>query len=379
MKILHVLPALTKGGAERVAVDLANASIAAGHEVSMVLAYPVDPALLQDELNPQVDVKFIRPRRSRAASYAAIVPFIHRHRKWLQSHDVVHCHLTYGSIFGSLLSGLTARSPAIVETYHAVGMEIPGWKRALHQLLLKRRDAVVLMAEDSYWRGFRNRHADHVVQLVPNGVSRRPAASQAHVAALRREAGVPADVGLVGSVGRLQHERRPDALVRAFAVAAETLPPSVHLLLGGEGPARAGLAELAHRLGIGDRVHFCGLVLDPAAVFGNLELYLTVNVGPITGIAALEAAMSGLPVVAFQMLSDSDQSDQDWIWSSNDPVALGRNVAALLSDCDVRRALADRQQRFALERHSLEAMADAYTGIYKDALHRRGGRKDANW
>lgn len=367
MKILHIILALTKGGAERVAVDLANAGVRAGHDVSMLLAYPVDPALMQNELDPRVDVRFVRPKRSRFGAYIATIPFILRAREWLKSHDIVHCHLTFGSVFGTLL-GCLRRRPTIVETYHAVGVAIPAWKRALHRLLLKRRDATVLMAEDEYWLDFTNRQGHRLVKQIPNGVSQRPPAPKADVAAVRRAAGVPVKGRLVGTVGRLQHERRPDALVLAFGEAARMLPPSVHFLVGGEGPERAALTATANRMGIGDRVHFCGLVRDPAAVFANLELYVTINVGPITGIAALEAAMSGLPVVAFQMVPGYVGGATDWIWSSHDPVAVGNRIVELMTHSGAREALAAHQQAYAVKHHSLDAMARAYDDLYEEAL-----------
>ena len=57
---------------------------------------------------------------------------------------------------------------------------------------------------------------------------------------------------------------------------------------------------------------------QPGEEFAILELYLTVNVGPTTGVAALEAAMSGLPVIAYQMVADYKSGSSDWIWSSRD-------------------------------------------------------------
>ena len=54
MKIVHVIPALTKGGAERVVVDLANAAVEEGHEVSIVAAVPAPPQLVAHALRPEV-------------------------------------------------------------------------------------------------------------------------------------------------------------------------------------------------------------------------------------------------------------------------------------------------------------------------------------
>ena len=59
MRILQVLPHLSKGGAERVVVELSNSLIDVGHEVTLLLAFPVDPDLNQKFLNKKVSVQFL--------------------------------------------------------------------------------------------------------------------------------------------------------------------------------------------------------------------------------------------------------------------------------------------------------------------------------
>ena len=56
MKITHVVPALTKGGGEKVAAELANHASRSGHKTAMIVGWPVDPRLLRDTLLPDVSV-----------------------------------------------------------------------------------------------------------------------------------------------------------------------------------------------------------------------------------------------------------------------------------------------------------------------------------
>lgn len=372
MKLVHVLPTLSKGGAERVAAELANSAAREGHEVNLLLAYPVDPSLLQDSLDPRVKFHFVRQRRSRFAVYAWLLHWLFSNRLWLMSRDVIHCHLTFGSVVGSLVYALRAAggraTPVIVETCHSVGMAIPAWRRSLDAALARQRDALVLMAVDNFWTRFRANHPDLEIREIPNGVVARPGPPAEAVQAYRRQVGIPAGARVIGSVGRLVHERRPDALLEAFAAAAGRMPDNVHLLLGGEGPERAALAARAQAHGIGDRVHLPGLVRDPAQLFDLVELYLTVNVGEVTGVAAMEAAMPGLPIVAFQMLADYRPTGNEWIWSSRDIGALADRIVALVADRRGRDLLAKRQQSHAIEHHSLASMARAYESLYHDLL-----------
>ena len=45
-----MLPALTKGGGEKVAVELANHAARAGHNITIIVGWSVNPRLLRDTL-----------------------------------------------------------------------------------------------------------------------------------------------------------------------------------------------------------------------------------------------------------------------------------------------------------------------------------------
>jgi len=374
MNIVHVIPAFTKGGGERVAVDLANHAAAHGHRVTFVAAFPVDPGLLLHALREDVDVRYVASAADGSLlRYAKLLPWLLRNRRWLGEQDVVHCHLTFGAAFGAIAWALRRLRrgcrPAIVETYHAVGMPIPRLHRWIHARLLSLRDGIAMMADDPYWRNFVRSRRAIPSALIPNGieVDRAPVAPE-DGRAYRREAGLPLPPALVlGSVGRLVPARRPDLLVETFAAVAEQAGPGVAFLLAGDGPEREAVTSLIAARGLEGRARLPGMVMRPALAFSAIDLYLTVNVGPITGVAALEAAASGLPVIAVQLLDDHEPSGEDWIWSSRDPAAVASEAVRLLEDADARAALAARQSRHVREHFTAEAMALRYEALYSAA------------
>lgn len=375
MKIVHVIPALTKGGAERVVIDLANAAASRGHEVAVLVAVAAPSEHMPGQLGSKVELRVIsRKAASVRSSYARAVGWMLRHRRWLLSRDIVHCHLTFGAVFGTLLQIVRAlsrsRTPAVVETYHAVGMPIPRRERAVHGALLGRRDAVAFMADDPYWRRFAERRQGGLFRTIPNGIAGPPPVSAAQSERYRAaNTRIPSQrAAVVGSVSRLVPARRPDQLLRSFARIAAVLGSDVHFLLAGDGPERASLEAQAGRLGLASQVHMPGLALDPAEPISLMDLYLSVNVGSITGIAALEAASLGVPVIALQLRQDYVCSPSDWIWSSADPELVAKRAIELLGDRGRLRALAEKQQAHAKADHGAEAMAAAYDKLYAAAL-----------
>lgn len=98
-------------------------------------------------------------------------------------------------------------------------------------------------------------------------------------------------------VGRLDPEKNLDVLLTAFSLLGDDLRACLDLV--GDGAERDRLADLADRLGVGDRVIFHGRVGDRELV--ALHALATVFVMPSTAelqsIATLEAMASATPVV----------------------------------------------------------------------------------
>jgi glycosyltransferase involved in cell wall biosynthesis len=99
-------------------------------------------------------------------------------------------------------------------------------------------------------------------------------------------------------VGRLDEEKRLDELVRALPYVLNTT--DVQAVLVGEGRCRPALERLAARIGVGERVHFLGLVPDEtlSRAYAAAEVFVMPGIAELQSIATLEAMAGGLPVVA---------------------------------------------------------------------------------
>lgn len=378
MRIVHAIPALTRGGAERVVVDLANEAARRGHEVTILTAVAAPPELLPGPLHAAVSLRQVTPSGiSRRWAYTKMLGWALRNRRWLLTQDVIHGHLTFGSMLGWVARWLRAarrRLPVVVETYHAIGAPIPDSARRLHMRLARGHDGLVTMASDQPWTEFLRRNPRLESILIPNGIAlpvERPAAPDS--AAYRARLGIPEGAPVLGTVGRLVPERRPADLFDIFARVAAALPEA-HFLVGGEGPERAMLERAAARARLQRRLHLPGLVERPPLPFSLTDLYLSLNVGAITGIAALEAAAMGVPVVAFQAQPGHVLGPDDWIFSSADHQQVADEAVRLLRDPAARRALAQRQQRHVVEHHDAGAMADAYFAFYERLIAKARAR-----
>jgi glycosyltransferase involved in cell wall biosynthesis len=99
------------------------------------------------------------------------------------------------------------------------------------------------------------------------------------------------------AVGRLTRQKGFDLLLPAFAQLLATAP-AAHLTIAGTGSDEAVLRELARTLGIADRVTLRGFVENPYPLMRAADLYVLSSRYEGFPNVALEALACGTPVVA---------------------------------------------------------------------------------
>jgi glycosyltransferase involved in cell wall biosynthesis len=203
------------------------------------------------------------------------------------------------------------------------------------------------------------------VWLIPN--ARHPerfvAVDRAHEAVrLRRELAVPDDVPLLGFVGNLSPEKRPE---RTLDVLAGVLAQgqAAHLVVAGDGPLRASFEREARSRGLDEDVSSLGHRSDVARLLGGLDvLLLTSDIEGIPGVA-IEAQMTGCPVVTFPTGGVGDVVEDGVtgvVVARPDSALMTEQVLRLLRSPDRRERLG-AQGRARADRFSTAHVAEQYS------------------
>lgn len=374
MRILQVLPHLSKGGAERIVIDLSNTLIEEGHNVTLLLALQADPVLNQQFLSENVLVKIVSPNKTnRFWPYLLLPIWVIKHRKLLKTYDVVHCHLTYGLFFGFVFSIFRKieklTNIRLIATCHIVGIRVSRRLRFINERLSLFFDAFVLMAMDNQWRTFIAEGKRKNVQVIPNGISPfstpNSDSSLLNLQSEKFEQVVDRNFKTIGTISRLESERKPWLFLEVFAEVQKLMDFEVRFILGGEGPESEFLKKLAKELELSKSLTMPGLIQDPHTVLTVLDLYVTLNVEETTGIAGLEAVFSGVPVVGIQLSREYARGGKDWIWSNQNPQLVGKEIVTYLKNPKQLQAMAESQFLLANEKYSLIRMREEYLGLYR--------------
>ena len=116
--------------------------------------------------------------------------------------------------------------------------------------------------------------------------------------ATRTKLNLPLNVPLILHVGRLDTDKSVDKVIRAAAPAI--LRSEAHLLIVGDGCQKNHLIHVCRDLKIETRVHFTGFIhpSELPEIYRAANLFITASEIETQGIVLLEAAASGLPIVA---------------------------------------------------------------------------------
>jgi glycosyltransferase involved in cell wall biosynthesis len=142
----------------------------------------------------------------------------------------------------------------------------------------------------------------------------------------------PGEPVRIGTLGRLHPVKGYDVLVEALARIGPT-PVPFEVTIGGDGDIRPALEAQAKAAGVAG-LHLAGYV-DPARYLAGLHLYVQPSRSEGFCVAAHEAMLAGLPVVASrvgQLPHSIREGETGALVPPGDPQALADALARLLAD-----------------------------------------------
>ncbi len=280
------------GGIELHLRNLALRLAGRGHDVRVVTAEP-GPAEVDG-----IAVERLGVPRIPGARVAFPPPLVRRMREALLggTYDLLHVHVSIGSPAAWTAGWLgDALGVPTLGTFHSV---LGGWRRAYRAAdpILRWRAwrAGYSAVSEEVARDLRRILPDRSVEILPNGID-------TGAWAVERSAARPGRLRLV-TVSRLQRRKRLEALVEILArVRARAWPGcDVTLAVLGDGPSRTALERRVRALGLGESVEILGAGSedDVRTLLARGDVFVSPARLESFGLAALEARLAGLPVVA---------------------------------------------------------------------------------
>jgi len=299
--------------------------------------------------------------------------------------DIVHTHNPKPGIYGRL-AARAAGVPAVVNTVHGL-YALPGdrWRKRAAVYALERLAAtcshaeLVQNPEDLETLRRIGVPADRL-RLLGNGVDlARFSPGQvapAQVAAIRQEMGAGREHIVCLAVGRLVGEKGFRELFEAAGLLRRAVPALRIAVVGPEEPEKGDAltpAEIGRARSAGNVV-FLGLRHDVEAIYQASDLFVLASHREGMPRAAMEAAATGLPIVATSVRGCRqvvDDGRTGLLVPVRDAAALATAIERLATDADLRTRLGSAGREKAVAEFDQQTVIDTTLETYARVLARR--------
>ncbi len=370
MKICFVIPSLSGGGAERVAVTVLSALDGARHERMLYLFSGADGVYF-DRIAPGIRV-VIAERRSWAGRLWELASFLRSSRP-----DIVMPFLSYFiTAMAARLAGVSSRvvfnqgTPTTGFLDDADFAWQKPWRRrvfaAVTRIFYARADAVVVTSEGV---------ADDLVANyeVPRSkirVLHNPVDLDAIVAAAATPTAggdLAHDHPVVAAAGRLAGVKNYPLLLDAIAELSKATPVDAWIL--GDGPERAGLEQHVAERGLERRVTFLGFQQNPWRFIARADVFALTSSYEGFGNVLIEAMACGTPVVATRSPGTVEiiEHGANGLLVDHEQHAIAGAIATLLVDRPLRDRLVARA-RDSVQHYDVGRVALRYEQLFQELV-----------
>jgi glycosyltransferase involved in cell wall biosynthesis len=368
IKVLHIVPILSPGGAERVAVHIVRGLNRNRYEAVVValgrrMECDLDRLIEEDG----IEVQYLgKPPGFDYRMYFRL----HRVLKDCRP-DIIHTHIQV--LRYALPSMLSLKCASLLHTVHNLAeREIEPGARWIQGYAFHNGVVPVAVAKEVA-RSVKRLYGIQRCQVISNGI---PAEYYARPKTPRSEwrarEGFRDDDVLFVCVARFAPQKNHEMLLKAFAEGPAS-DPNAHLILVGEGVLQERLEDQAKNLGLARRIHFLGLRTDIPDVLGATDVFVLSSDYEGSPLSVMEAMASGRPIVSTAVGGVPDlfeNGKEGLIVQPGDVQGLSNAMAYLLGNREARVSLGTAAARRARENYDASMMVRAYEELYEDLVNR---------
>jgi glycosyltransferase involved in cell wall biosynthesis len=375
MRILHIIPNIERGGAERAMLAIVKRTYWAGHEARIVVLgsknqYP--------EETQDIAVEFLLFQNSYRNLWAVVrtIDVLRRVITSWQPH-IVHSHLWPAA----RMTGWALRGSSIPHIVHVQDTMSWLYGRSFRDRVMRLLTKHALQGRVAAYIAVAEAVADYTrkafpwikvpIYVVYNCVDE---SVFGRLIALNRTSsnGDHAEI-CFGTASRIVPNKGHNHLLSAFAKLREKIPQS-RLLVAGDGGYRPECERLAYSLGLGESVTFLGALNTQAMVdfYSTLDVFVLASTA-LEGLplVILEAAAAGVPVVTTDVGGSKEairDGQEGLVVPPGNVDRLAEAMIRLASDEPLRKRLGAAARERVLSEFTAERMTDRVLEIYNQVL-----------
>ncbi len=286
MHVAMLIGALTKGGSERVMVNLTDYLIKNGHQVTVVTQYQKENEYSLNKSAKRIisDITAEETGRSRVVNFYR--RFMKLRKIWKKEKpDVILSFIGKNNMMAILTSRFLPVSVAVAVRGAPEAEYYTGWMRKAAKYLFRYADVVILQTEAS--RNFFPEAVCKKVAVLKNPMN--PVFFRPRFQGEREKT--------IVAVGRVDENKNHQMLIEAFAGMADEFP-DYNVIIYGEGELRETLQKEVEKIGLEERIFLPGSTDAVADKIYKSRVFVLSSDTEGVPNTLIEAMLMGLTVVA---------------------------------------------------------------------------------
>lgn len=367
MEIIHVIPNLKKGGAERLCLDIARQQKKAGYKVNIITFSNENEYL---KLSRVIDITNLRVKYKPSILNKSIIKIDEFQTLVNQLNpDVIHSHLYEAELITYNLK----TQAKLISHLHSARKEI----KKQHYLPIKKQDIINLFERKKYLSLIKKNKVSFIaisndcyefavkdlkiakknVKLIPNAINFQLFEQQP-----KSELNFKHDTFQLINIGRFLKLKNQIFLIEVLNLLNQSDDFNFHLTFLGDGPELIKVKEQSIKFDLQNKVSFLGIVDNPEDHLKKSHLYIHSSLSEAFGLVFIEAMAAGIPIV-----TTNGGGNKDIILNNKNGFIFNEHNATEFSD-KILEILKSKQLYSQLCKYSFEYAKQFDISNYLDEL-----------
>lgn len=392
--VAQLIESVTMGGAENLAVRIANALADQGHRSHLIVLG--GPDILSGKISDQVQAHYLHFSRASIKNPPAFVRSLGHGFGLLKSVllengiQVLQTHLP-GSNFWGLL--LTLRGwQSVLATIHnnqefrygdADNPLRAALRKEAYKMILRRCAGTVAVSDEVKTSLIRDlgagQGAARRIGVVTNGVAIPALLDPQDKQKIRASLGIADDRVFILAAGRLSDQKNFMDMVLAAAQLRRTCP-GFRLVICGEGEHRPALEKAVAQHDLGDHVSLPGNRTDLDTLMQAADVFAMSSLWEGLPLVLLEAMAAGLPAVGFDIKGVDEiiaPGSNGLTAPTGDTTALAACLQQMITDPEGRHRMGAGARQLIRDNYNFEDLVRKLVGLYQEAVTGRNRNRKA--
>jgi len=372
MKILHIIPSLMAGGAEKLVLETCIQFNKIDNIETKIITFKKDNYF--SHLSNQINWEII-PSSTKLSIYKKNIFFIENLEKEINAFqpNIIHTHLWEAEIISRCIN---YKKASWFSHFHDNMLELRKIKPSFHKKditdfyerrftikkYLQYNNKFICISKDTlnYAKKVIPKALQNNIYFLPNAINY----NNFH----REKKQNFSSIKLI-NIGTFVNKKNQTL---ALEIVKNILQKgfNVELTFLGDGPEKHKLIEYSIKLGIQKRIHFAGIVKNVNEYLWKSNIYLHTATYEPFGLVLIEAMAAGIPVVSLDGKGNQDfinHKENGYIFKKQDPKVFADTIIKLFENKKLCQKISTNGQKTA-ENHDIKNYVSKLLKIYKDSI-----------